>query len=213
MVEPSSASLFLLIHVLVQLGFIVRVLMRPHREPASRIAWVVVILAFSVVGIGAYILFGETNLGRSRVERMRTVVEGLAATRAPSDTAGARLPDRPPRRYSHLFLLGKTVNGFDPVDGNQARLMQDSNAAIEAMVADIDAAKEHVHLLFYIWLPDTNGCKVVEALVRAAARGVDCLERVLQRADRGTGTGALIVVAVAFLVSALVALGSFLLFL
>jgi cardiolipin synthase len=43
-----------------------------------------------------------------------------------------------------------------------------------AMVADIDAAQDHVHLLFYIWLPDNNGCKVVEALKRAAARGVTC---------------------------------------
>ena len=32
------------------------------------------------------------------------------------------------------------------------------------MVTDIDAAKDHVHVLFYIWLPDHNGCKVVDAL-------------------------------------------------
>jgi cardiolipin synthase len=42
------------------------------------------------------------------------------------------------------------------------------------MVNDIDAAKDHVHVLFYIWLPDRNGRKVVEALKRAAARGVTC---------------------------------------
>ena len=42
------------------------------------------------------------------------------------------------------------------------------------MVADIDSATNHVHVLFYIWLPDYNGSKVVEALKRAAARGVTC---------------------------------------
>ncbi len=171
---PFTATLFLLIHVLVQLGFIVRVLLRPHREPASRIAWVVVILAFSVVGITAYILFGETNLGRGRAERMRAVIKAL-----PDISASSGKPDTvqladTPLRYAHLFQLGKTINGFHPVDGNQARLLPDSNAAIDAMVADIDAAREHVHLLFYIWLPDNNGCKVVEALKRAAARGVTC---------------------------------------
>jgi cardiolipin synthase len=50
--------------------------------------------------------------------------------------------------------------------------MADSNATIDAMVADIDSATAHVHLLFYIWLPDNNGCKVVAALQRAARRGV-----------------------------------------
>ena len=46
--------------------------------------------------------------------------------------------------------------------------MEDSNAAIDSIVADIDAAIDHVHLLFYIWLPDNNGLKVVAALKRAA---------------------------------------------
>ena len=48
------------------------------------------------------------------------------------------------------------------------------SAQARQMVADIDAAENHVHVLFYIWLPDHNGCKVVEALKRAAARGVTC---------------------------------------
>jgi cardiolipin synthase len=45
---------------------------------------------------------------------------------------------------------------------------------MERLVEDIDAAKDHVHLLFYIWLPDNNGRMVAEALKRAAARGVAC---------------------------------------
>ena len=52
--------------------------------------------------------------------------------------------------------------------------MQDSDTAIDEMVADIDAATDHVHLMFYIWLTDTNGMKMVEALKRAASRGVVC---------------------------------------
>ena len=86
-------------------------------------------------------------------------------------------------RYAHLFQVGYSVNGFHPVGGNQARLMPDSNASIDAMVADIDAASEHVHLMFYIWLPDNNGLKMVEALKRAAdpdqvmAPGTQCSVR------------------------------------
>jgi cardiolipin synthase len=171
---PFTTSLFVVIHVMVQLGLLVRALLRPHREPASRVAWVVVILVFPVVGIAAYILFGETNLGRGRVTRMRDVLKGLPDVGASSGRPDTTLPGAVPQQYVHLFQLGKTVNGFDPVDGNRARLMPDSNAAIASIVADIDAAREHVHLLFYIWLPDNNGCKVVEALKRAAARGVTC---------------------------------------
>src|SRR5437588_9620055 len=66
-----------------------------------------------------------------------------------------------PATYAHLFRLGYSVNGFEPVGGNCATLLPDSNATIESMVADIDASQDHVHLIFYIWLPDNNGLKVV----------------------------------------------------
>src|SRR4026209_3017989 len=42
------------------------------------------------------------------------------------------------------------------------------------MAADIDASQDHVHLISYIWLPDNNGLKVVEALKLATTRRVAC---------------------------------------
>ena len=167
-------TIFLALHVVILIALIVRVLLRPHREPASRIAWIVVLISLPVLGILAYLLLGETNIGRRRVARMREVISQLPDV---ADAAGAdatSLQADIPQRYAHLFQVGKTVNGFTPVGGNRARLMQDSNATIASMVADIDAAKEHVHLMFYIWLPDSNGCRVVDALKRAAKRGVTC---------------------------------------
>jgi len=168
------AAISAIVHVLVQLALCVRVLLRPHREPASRIAWIVVVLAMPVVGIVAYVLLGEVNIGRRRVARMREV---LARMPKPADAAEADakyLQPDVPERYVHLFRVGHSINGLEPVGGNRAHLLPDSNAAIDAVVADIDAAQDHVHVLFYIWLPDTNGCKVVEALKRAAARNVTC---------------------------------------
>jgi cardiolipin synthase len=166
--------MFVILHVLIQIALIVRVLLRSHREPASRIAWIVVIIAVPVVGILAYILLGETNIGRRRVARTRDILSRLPDVAAAPGWDVTHLKVDLPQRYAHLFQVGKSINGFDPVGGNRAQLMQDSNASIASIVADIDAAKDHVHLLFYIWLPDNNGLKVVEALKRAAGRGVTC---------------------------------------
>jgi cardiolipin synthase len=162
------------LHLLIELALIVRVLLRPHRQPASRIAWVVVIAALPVVGILAYLLFGEVNIGRRRVARLRKVIKGMPDFPAAAPGDEANLEANVPERYRHLFRVGRSISGFEPVGGNSAKLPADSNAVIDAMVADIDAAGHHVHLLFYIWLPDGNGCKVVEALKRAAGRGVKC---------------------------------------
>ena len=58
--------------------------------------------------------------------------------------------------------------------GNTAQIAPGADAAIEMVVADIDAATRTVHLSFYIWLADRNGSKVVDAVCRAAGRGITC---------------------------------------
>ena len=161
--------LLFLIHVAV----IARVILRPHREPASRIAWIVMIIALPGVGMVSYLLLGETNIGRRRVRRMHEVLASLPNV-SDAGIDGSALQAQIPERYAHLFRVGQSVNGFEPVGGNHGALLSDSNASVDSLVADIDAATDHVHLIFYIWLPDTNGLKVVEALKRAAARGVTC---------------------------------------
>jgi len=166
--------LYAVVLALIWLAVLARAVLRPHREPASRVAWVAVIAAIPGVGILIYLLLGETSIGRKRVARNRTVLDSLPPATPPDFETDARFDPPLTDRCAPLFRLGVSVNGFSPVGGNSAELMQDSNSGIDRMVADIDAARDHVHLIFYIWLEDNNGLKVVEALKRAAARGVAC---------------------------------------
>jgi len=160
--------------LLAQIAVIARVMLRPNREPASRLAWVVVVVVFPGLGIVTYLLLGETNIGRRRIERVRQTLKELPpqVSLEPEGTPEAdeaNLGNRAP-----LFRLGRSISGFRPAQGNIAELTKDSNDAITRMVADIDAAEAHVHVMFYIWLADNNGLQVVEALCRAAGRGVTC---------------------------------------
>jgi cardiolipin synthase len=145
-----------------------RALLRPHREPASRLAWIMAILALPIAGVVLYLLLGETRISGPRKTRGKEI--------------DWRLP-RPPSNFeckgktsggAHWapFALARTVNHLDPTADNSARLAADSNAAVSEMVADIEAAKNTVHGCFYIWLADNNGLKLKGAFIRAARRGV-----------------------------------------
>ena len=147
---------------------IARALLRPHREPASRLAWIIAILALPIAGIALYLLLGETRISGGRRSRGKEI--------------NARLP-RPPGNYERkheeaidahwaTFALARTVNHLHPTTGNSARLAADSNTAIDEMVGDVDAAHETVNGCFYIWLADNNGLKLKDAFIRAARRGV-----------------------------------------
>src|ERR1700722_15243911 len=87
-------GLFFLVHLV----FVARSILRPHREPASRVAWVVVIMVLPVAGIVAYILLGETNIGRRRGARMREVLARLPELgEVPGAKAAHLQPDLPDR--------------------------------------------------------------------------------------------------------------------
>jgi cardiolipin synthase len=164
----------LTLHLALQIFFVCRALLRPHREPASRLAWVVVIIVAPVVGMLAYVLFGETNIGRRRIARFKRAMERLPAFAAIGTHEGEDEEAGVPPDLMPLFRVGQSISGFPPVGGNRGELLGDSAEVIDRMVADIDAAERHVHVCFYIWLADGNGLKVAEALKRAAGRGVTC---------------------------------------
>lgn len=154
--------------ILADAAILARVLLRPHREPASRIAWAVVIIALPIAGIIAYLLIGEVRISLKRRVRGREIEAKLP--RPPGD--GSLAAKLRAGFYDAPFALAQSINCLPPTSGNRVTLSADSNVAIDEMIADIDAAASTVHLSAYIWLADTNGLKMKDALVRTADRGV-----------------------------------------
>ena len=150
-----------LAHIVLQLTFITRAILRPHREASSRAAWVLVILSMPIVGMIAYVLFGETNIGQKRLQKYDEV-QKLVESRTTDVLTNGDF-ESVSAKNRHLFKLGQTVNQLGPLGGNVGELLDSTDAAFDRLVEDIDQAKETVHLLFYIWLEDTNGLKVAEA--------------------------------------------------
>ncbi|MEE8155369.1 MAG: cardiolipin synthase [Phycisphaerales bacterium] len=146
---------------------------RGGRSTAA-LAWIVLILAVPIVGLLAYLLIGEVRLGRRRIARHRTIVSQVQAS-IPAKTADpqARNADVP-AEFRPIATLGEAVGDNLPRGGNSLRLISDTDLFIQGLVEDIDAASQHCHLEFYIYLPDHSGTRVGEALIRAAARGVQC---------------------------------------
>ncbi|TXH70872.1 MAG: cardiolipin synthase [Thiothrix sp.] len=166
--SADERDLFLALLFAAELLTSIRVLLRPHRQPATRIAWLVIIHMLPLVGMLSYLLFGEVYLGHRLSRQLRRTKKRLPTR------AEWQLDLALPEAYLPLFKLAYSISGFLPVSGNSASLPADSNAVIDQLVTDINQAQNHVHIVFYIWLPDHNGGKVVEALKSAAQRGVCC---------------------------------------
>jgi cardiolipin synthase len=164
-----SAQLSLTILLIAaELAVLARAILRPNREPAARLAWVLFIIVAPVVGMVLYLLLGEVRLSQKRRKIAARV--DAALPRPPGDPkALIRLAEG---SHEAPFALARSINRLDPTLGNRASLAADSNDAIARMCADADAATETVHVCFYIWLDDHNGLRMKDALIRAAKRGV-----------------------------------------
>lgn len=166
-------TILVLFHALLVLSFTIRILWRDDLSPSARLAWFIVLNVLPYVGSVVYFLFGEVDLGHRADRRHRQVFDDIRAGGATHFGAPDGL-DLIDRAYQPAFRYASSINGFHTVPGNRATLMADAAETTRRMIEDIDAAIDHVHVLYYIWLTDTTGSELAQALIRAARRGVTC---------------------------------------
>jgi cardiolipin synthase len=82
-------------------------------------------------------------------------------------------PSLPPN-LTPLANLATRLGDFEPLNDNHVEILTDYAASLDRLIADIDAARQHVHLLYYIYDNDATGRRVADALARAVKRGVKC---------------------------------------
>lgn len=147
------------------------VIRKGDRAPVA-LAWVVVVMVMPGVGLIAYLMLGEVWFGRKRMRRHAEVLARLDTpeTHLHSDPRAGHANLEPSERQ--LARLAESVSHSHVTSGNRLSLHSDTDETLDAMIAAIDRAQHHVHLLTYIYLEDAAGERVGEALLRAAARGV-----------------------------------------
>lgn len=157
---------------LIHLAVIARAILLEEREPYARAAWVLLLALLPVGGVLLYLLFGEPWMS-SKIHRRANRVFRMLERALPVPSYSKNL-EAIPDRFRNAFRTCEHVGQWPTAYGNTASIAPDSNAAIAMMIEDIDRATKTVHLSFYIWLTDHNGLKMVEAICRAAQRGVTC---------------------------------------
>ncbi|HYE02478.1 MAG TPA: cardiolipin synthase [Phycisphaerales bacterium] len=175
MIDPWYSSTILYADWGLRLVFAARVLLRRAPVPVPvALAWLVVLLSLPFAGWIAYLMFGEPRLGLWRAKRFGRLAEEMDQRAARLWAHRSEEGDAANPVNAQIAALGTAVGGLPPLRGNKLRLLADSEQMLDALIADIDSAREHVHILVYIWQASGGGVLVGEALIRAVARGVEC---------------------------------------
>jgi len=162
-------------HAAIIVAVAVRVVMR---RPARGIAlsWLLLVAALPFVGAFIYLLIGERRIGRKRshgIDELRGDFRQIASATIPADFTAVDWASLPPAAQA-MDRLGRSLVGGATVRGNRFQLFSDTQAILAAIAHDVDAAKTSVLMEFYIWNEGGAADQVLEAVIRAAGRGVRC---------------------------------------
>ncbi|WP_309074269.1 phospholipase D-like domain-containing protein, partial [Paenarthrobacter sp.] len=170
LLHDADALTLVLLALHIVLGSIAAVMVSANRRPSSAIAWVLAIIFIPYLGMVAFLLVGRGKLPKARREKQRTVNE-LMLGRTHGLSAVSHSAEWPAWLRSAVEL-NLRLGALPMVGGNRAELLEDYKGCIARMIADIDAAKEYVHVEFYILALDPTTAPFFDAMARACRRGV-----------------------------------------
>ncbi|WP_352310734.1 cardiolipin synthase [Psychrobacter sp. W2-37-MNA-CIBAN-0211] len=167
-------DILLTIHFILLVLISLRILSRHDLTSSARLAWMVVLFILPYIGVVVYWMFGEVHLGSDFSRKHEQIIDKLHTQNPEVLGSDEALTHAIKTEYQAAFAYSANVTGFHTTVGNHAELMADAAETHKRMIADFDAATDHIHVLYYIWLIDGTGIDIAQALMRAARRGVTC---------------------------------------
>ncbi|MDO5068648.1 MAG: cardiolipin synthase [Neisseria zoodegmatis] len=174
-IEITWGQMLIYLHTAVALGFMVRVLYK-QRNTGTAFAWLIMLFLFPLLGVAAYLMLGEPRLGIARAKRaeeMNRFYSGFAERYLADmdlDTTDEVSP-----RYRGIAKVAADPTGLGVTKNNAISLLSTTDEILAAMKADIEAATQSCLLAFYIIDPQGRIEELLDTVIEAAERGVDCV--------------------------------------
>jgi len=146
--------------------FAAGVILLQRRSAAATLAWLLVFVFLPIVGLVLYRLLGPLRLQRKHLRRRvgRRIVDDAMAAMEVIRAAG----------HDHLQVARVPIAMDEPppLHADSLQLYVDGASAYAAIIKEIEAARHHVHLEYYIFEPDRIGTRLRDLLVAKARAGV-----------------------------------------
>lgn len=161
----------ILLYWVIIAGITARIIIK-RRSIGVSFAWMMVIYVIPIVGIFAYLLFGEQNIGRTRAQRAKDMYQPYAEWFAHLYQIRQYRPNILSSHAQSISALCENQLGIPSLADNTLELQSTPEQILNSLIKDIDSAKSTIHLEFYIWHPGGMADNVALALINATKRNV-----------------------------------------
>lgn len=169
-------NLFTVLTVL-NLLFAGTVIFLERRNVAATWAWLMVLFFLPSVGFILYLILGQ-NLSRRKLYRIKadklTTIRGIIYKQF-RDLEQGIIPYKDPmtQGYHDMIQMNLISSYALFTQDNEVVIFTEGRSKFEALFHAIDAAEDHIHLLYFIVRDDDLGRRLVRALTEKAKQGIE----------------------------------------
>lgn len=166
-------SLFLILNIVLA-TFVVFL---ERRDAASTWAWLLVLFFVPVVGFILYLIFGQ-NLSRKKIfewkdQKKIGIIEITETQTSMLRDGDFPFHDEKTSKYRDLIYMLLVNDSAVLSQDNKVDIFTDGNDKFRSLMVDMRAAKDHIHLVYYIVRDDRLGNELISLLTEKAKEGVE----------------------------------------
>ncbi len=157
--------------------FVFVILFVERDDPTRTLHWLMALLLIPLVGVILYIFFHQNHRRkRRRFEQKAQADLGISFSESP-DAAGTDPPSAKSDSLPEYAELALLLSHADPsaslAKANNVQLFVDGTEKFEALLEDLRAAEDHIHLEYYIMRNDPLAKEVLSVLEERAGAGLE----------------------------------------
>ena len=162
--------------LLITILFVIVVIVLENRDPIKTVSWLLVLFLLPVIGIILYLYIGR-NFRRNKFFTVKGITDELSLDQAWQEQLTSlnkmvfiRNENLVPMRNMMRLLLNNSKSLL--TERNTVRVLNNGKQTFGSMIYEMENARQHIHLEFYIIEDDHIGNRIKDILIRKAREGV-----------------------------------------
>lgn len=148
-----------------------------RKDPTATLAWVLVLLILPGVGFIFYLLlsqnFSRKKLFTMKIYAKKTFGDYIRVQQKLFNTGVLVFHDKSVERFRDLIKMNLFSHDFSYTQNNDVDIYTDGEDKFNELFTEIEKAKQHIHLEYYIVKNDNLGNRLLDLLEKKSKDGIE----------------------------------------
>lgn len=167
-----EASVLLMLAYAINITSALSLIFIERKEPTTTWAWLLILLILPGIGFILYLIFGQ-NLSRQKIFREKKGSDEIKSRELQEKFKEEKRNGNISEEFMELIKMNYNNSRALYTTGNSIETFINGEYKFERLIRDIRAAKNFIHIEYYIFRLDSLGKTIIEELKKKVDEGVE----------------------------------------